>query len=353
MIFGTIQETKLGLIARIVGTLAFSAFSIPLASALPLQSAGRLTKADAEGLLREAESKLNLRSSDSPGFHIQLKTNSYSQRGDWLQGIYELWWASQNEWREEIGWGDEKAVTFAKDGRIWRTADPLRLDSERVRNLIDFVPLFEVAIRSGTLRSSPGTLSSGVDINCIRAGKNSKEGFRIARHSPVGQMVFSPNELSFCFNAENLPLTISTDLGDLAIAGYEIIGGKAFPKSVSKKQEGRIIVSAELILYLPLDATEFARFQPPAAAQSMDWCPDISLPEFFGIWTSPGVNFEASGDVFRISAKGKVIFHQGFVPGRSIPTREIGKGPSLFASKFMPAKCHKKHVDTEFFMLFP
>ena len=327
--------------------------SISLASARPAQNPATRTKAEAEELLKEAEAKLDLRSSDSPGFHILLKTNSYGQRGDWLQGTYELWWASQNEWREEIGWGDEKAVTFVKDDRIWRTADPLRLDSERVRNLIELVALFEVAIRSGTIRSSTGRLSSGVDINCVHAGKNSKEGFRIAKHSPVGQMVFAPNELSFCFNAENLPLTISTDLGDLAIAGYEIIGSKAFPKGVSKKQEGRTIVSAELILYQPLYATEFAKFQPPPAAQSMDWCADISLPEFFGTWTSPGVNFEQNGDVFRISAKGGVMFHQGFVAGRSIPTREIGKGPSLFASKFMPATCHKKHVDTEFFMLFP
>jgi hypothetical protein len=96
-------------------------------------------KEEGKTLVERSNKLTNLRALGSAAFHISVRAKSYRPKGQTIQGIYDLWWATPDRWREEISWGDKSFVRIADKNRLWvNGADANRLDTLHVTRLLDF-----------------------------------------------------------------------------------------------------------------------------------------------------------------------------------------------------------------------
>ena len=328
------------------------------------------SKEEARALLKRAAELTNLRSPDAPSFHLRAKTKSFGYQITkgrveenptlTLDGVYELWWASPERWREEVTWSGKTSIRVANRGQLWiQGEDAYRFETTRLVQTLEYWRnLRELA--GADLGHVQHKEKNGVSTTCM--------------HFPLQVDIYTdpvygrelPKEWSTCLDTkDNLPLWIDFDkyysTSRLEFGNYTQWGDKRFPDKVRQMFHGsELLMGAPLGAWKPqltfemesleaFDTSGTDVFAPTASVRSNPWCADMIPPK--------GLKFR-SGEVFkpltqlvllRINERGEVVSVRAFVQGGELALTDAVKRKYTEAV-FEPATCQAKPVEAEFML---
>lgn len=320
------------------------------------------TRDQVKELLVKAYDQSNLWSDGSPAFHLHAKVKSYGPKGKAIEGAYELWWASEDRWREEMNWGGQTSSLFAAGNQLSSAGeDTHRADSARLKNVLRTWRGVYIDLPSAEVYTTTPEGSNRVEI-CIKGHMGTGVKGRAAPGTlPTQTICLEPGTGSL----------LEADLGDerWKFDGYRELATKRYPGYMGYFDRMRPLVTVEVDLLELLDLSQPALLSIPTGATSRSWCPNIVAPKpiHFG---PPSMDFGQLGRerdmaksgiapampasyvdlgmvVFTVDERGHTSNVQAFLPGGP---RGIDKSlkREMMLSTFQPATCHGNPVPNEF-----
>jgi hypothetical protein len=336
-----------------------------LAQFTPAQTKASLPSKDqAKALFDKAFDGTNLRSQGAPPFHLRVKAKSYGLKDQAVEGTYELWWSSEDRWREEVSWGGPPIVTIASNNRLSISAQDSHLrDTLFVAGVLKFWPTFYLPDIKGIVQMKVGDLG-GSPLVCVRDYARPIPGATVS--IPVNiylQNIFPQQNICFDLGTGD-PVEIESRDTRWTYGEFKNLGSKRFPHQMHVAENKKKLIDVEVELLEPFDISNFETFIPPSAAISNAWCSmRPPMPVYFGS-TRPELNqgfreehgvpppfpegFEDYGMiVFSVDEGGKTLDVRAFHPGGEFDMKDSQK--SLLAkSTFKPATCSGKPVKDEY-----
>jgi hypothetical protein len=323
------------------------------------------SKDESRALLQHAAKETNLRSTDSTPFHLLVKAKSFGEKGEIVEGHYELWWRTSDNWSSRIEWANSVELDVADSNRIWKLGEDTHLvESRRLWHILDFSGRLKWSSEATFRKVKSGELD-GQAVACVQ----------IPFESPVRQWTAAivssniPSERTICMeSASGLPLKFDTGASRLELREFMAFGEKRFPKTLRLVHNGKTIMEAEVQSLAELDPTKLEAFAVPAGAASYPWCSDMvgPLPTRLGDQSrfaipSPPPNSVAlplnmditkfSVVLFKVGETGAVHNVGAFIPGGEVLLKDKEKN-ILLKSTFKPATCKGNAIEAEFPMEF-
>jgi len=340
-----------------------------IATAIPLfviysafgQSKSELPSIDkVKVLLRRAAEETDLRSTGSSAFHLLVKAKSLGEKGEIVEGNYELWWGASDHWSSRTQWANSAEVDVVDKNRIWKQGvDTHLVESRRLWHILDF---------AGRLKSSAEAAEAKV--------RKVKSGDLFGHPVVCAQIPFEfpiktsglPSERTICTESmSGLPLRLDIGSSQLDLGEYMAFGQKRFPKSLRLTHDRKTIMEIEVESLAELDSTRPDVFAVPVGAVSSPWCSDmveprptrLGGPSQIPIPPPPNsVALPLDVDIkrfsiiqFRVGETGTVQDVRAFVPGGEVLLKDKEKSV-LLKSTFRPATCHGNAIEAEFRMEF-
>jgi hypothetical protein len=220
--------------------------------------------------LESAAEAANLRSANSPPFHLVAKVH-YDIGHQALDGTYEFWWASQDKYREIFKMADATEIEVAFEDKLYilRNTPAMTLPLWSIRKSLisakNFYPGSEPKVKK-VYSAKVG----GKDELCIDFGDDLMErqacfeqitrevvSFRYAAIAPHGPLSIPTKELLHHYESE---------LGD-----FFKLGGKRYPLKIHRQEsDEKLEIKIETLsqgMTLPESV-----FTPPDNAVAYDWC---------------------------------------------------------------------------------
>jgi len=346
--------------------LALSAFipSIAAQSKTALPS-----KEEAKALLDKAFDQTNLRADGAPPFHIRVRVKSYGPKGEAIDGTYELWWAAENRWHQEVSWGGPPIVTVASNSHFSVLGNDTYLrDTLRIENVLKFWPTFYTPNQKAILQIKSGDLD-GAHLACVRDYALPAPGanLHIAASVTLTPRNVLPDQ-TICFDpATGAPVEIESGDSRWLYGEYADMGPKRFPREIHELADKKPLIDAHVELLEPFDKSHFETFIPPVGAVSRNWCFDMTAPTpvYFGgpprdlaeqdrerhnVAPRFPAGYEDLGlIVFSVDESGHTTDVRAFLPGGQRGMKDSQKH-LLMQSTFKPASCGATPVKDDYML---
>lgn len=351
-------------IATRVSVIATAILLFGVSSAFGQGKSELPSKDEVKVLLRRAAEETDLRSTGSPAFHLLVKAKSFGEKGEIVEGIYELWWGASDHWSGRILWANIAEVNVADNNRIWKQGHDTHLvESRRLWHILDFSGRLKWSAQA-TVRKVKSRELYGQSAVCAQIP------FELPISGPEQPVHTSgmPSERTICMESmSGLPLRINTGSSQLELGEYIAFSQKRFPKTLRLTHNGKTIMEVEVESLEEFDLTKSNVFAVPLGAASNPWCSNmvtplptrLGSPSSFPIPPSPNsVGFPLDLDItksfvilFRVGETGTVRDVNAFIPGGEVLLKEKEKS-ALLKSTFRPATCHGNAIEGAFPMEF-
>jgi hypothetical protein len=323
------------------------------------------SKDEARALLQHAAKETNLRSADSTPFHLLVKAKSFGEKGEIVEGHYELWWRTSDHWSSRIEWANSVEVAVADNNRIWKLGEDTHLvESRRLLHILDFSGRLKWSSEATFRKVKSGELD-GQTVACVQIP------FESPGRQWSGASVSSniPSERTICMESvSGLPLKFDTGASRLELREFTAFSEKRFPKTLRLIHNGKTIMEAEVESLAELDPTKLEALAVPAGAASYPWCSDMVGPlptrlgeQFPSTIPRPPANMVAlplnmditkfSVILFKVDDTGAVRNVRAFIPGSEVLLKDKEKS-ILIKSTFKPATCNGNAIEADFPMEF-
>jgi TonB family protein len=308
--------------------------------------AAKDTKAAATALVERNRSRTDIRSTGSPSFKLRAAFTYQAAGGKSapVEGIYELHWASQQQWRETFQAGNTRVTRVFTQGALSRSNDGVfPAPDDEISDL--FVPPIEVQPEypAGIQKSSHGSAAvECVNMNYLPSACPSC-GFA---HGPVSRIACFDPATGLFLQLQVLGNWTKDDLWDYS--DYRTFGeGKFVPQMLKRKTSEGDFIEAHLVELdtAAFPSTEFQPFPAPVPVVSCDTKAPRALRD-----PSPNYSQQALNGRREVHAVYRVLLASDGVPvsvspgksGGEIFDREAIQG--LMRWRFAPATCKGQPV---------
>lgn len=358
----TLRRTLTVAVILLVGTCVMLAQTKP---AVP-------SKDEAKTLLNGDAEITNLRAAGSPPFHLRARAKSFGPKGDAVEGTYEGWWASADQWREEIRWGNSAIVAVAGKDHMWKQGENTHLlETTTLSRILNFWSSLKVP-SSVKVKRVQSKEFDGASATCIQVPLGAPDGpgplavpgpFILSRPPSI------PDERTICLDSGSaLPVRVDYGPSRLELGTYVLLGMKRFPRTLRMVQSGKPLIEVQLESLDTFDSLQPDVLAAPTGARSKPWCsnmippkpvqvggapaPDrVSLPNGgYMISLPPGLTRFAI-IMYHVDEKGHVLDVHAFNWGGEASLKESEKH-DLLKSTFQPATCQGKPLEADFSMEF-
>lgn len=311
------------------------------------------TKKEAASLLQKAAEAANLRTADSPPFHL-MATVHYEIGHRSLDGSYEFLWVSPDKYRETFKMAGAEEVEIALGDKLYILRNtqvmtlPLWSTRKTLKSLKNFYP--------GSVPKVKKVYSARVGGEtqlCVNFGDDSLE--RQACFDPTTQEVVS---FHYAAIPPNGPLSIPTKglkhLDESQLRDFTNIATKRYPLQIVKQDsDEKLEIKIEsLTLVKALTENEFV---PPAGAVAHDWCSSPVEKGKLELDFQPILEMDPPGAVFAyyvaVGTDGRVT---NWAPARSGGSRvDEQMAIRLRMAKFPIASCGNTPIWYETMLFAP
>ena len=258
----SMRHLPIKLISLLFVVLALGAISTG-AQSLP-------TKKEATGLLQKAAQAANLRTADSPPFHLMAKVH-YEIGRQTLDGMYEFLWVSPEKYRETFRMADVAEIEIALRDKLYtlRSTPALTLPLWSIRKSLisakNFYPGSEPKIKkvyAAQVDGKDGLCFEFGDDSverqaCFERATNKVVSFRYVAIPPHGPLSITTKELKHVDESE---------LGNFVDAS-----AKRYPMRIHRQQSDEKLEIKIEALTQGMTFSE-SEFTPPPNAVAYDWC---------------------------------------------------------------------------------
>lgn len=326
----------------------------------PAQSkSGIPSKEEARDLLRRGAEETDLQSAGASPFHLLVKARSFGEKGEMVEGSYEIWWESNKHWRKRVRWANDTEEDFVDKDRIWKLGDDTHLaESELLKQILDFSSRIKASTK-GTVRKVKAGELDGRPVACA-------ELILSDGSSAVAGGDF-PEERTICIESTGLPMKVeSYGITSLELMEYMHFGEKRFPKTLRATRNRKTLMEADVESLDAFDPAKMDNFAVPAGVPSKPWCSDMIRPAPIRLGNSPPSPYHALGVpnitvmqmdptsigkysiiIFRVGEKGDVLDIRAFMPDGEVPMKD-GERKALLKSQFRAATCDGRPIEAEF-----
>jgi hypothetical protein len=231
------------------------------------------TKGQANKLLQEAIETQNLESPENPPFHL-LAHVRYDFLGKTSEGVYELFWAAPDRFRESFQLDKITETDIALRDKIHVLRNTATLTPQFL-HLQSFVhhPLFLYLGSNSTVHKIYSDQIGGTKSTCFGVSKE--------------------NDDKVCFDpADNKIVSAHIKSGrpagpyDLDEGDFVSLGKSRYPRQIVRRIHGETMeVTVEKLEEVQNFETDV--FTPPANAEARDWCPHRVLKPGYTFQTPP------------------------------------------------------------------
>jgi hypothetical protein len=322
-------------IACTVLILAFGA--VPAAQAQNIPS-----KKEAKNYLRKAATDSELRGSGAAPFHL-LANFKYTLDNNTVDGMYELFWAAPDKYREYFKMGDVVETDIAAGHKlsVERSTKAIPLPLWRIQQSLRD-PVLQLVGADPNVKKVYTDRSSGDPRTCVEFESN-----------------YARPQACFDLNTNAINAAIGGIYGRYAGSQFRInefasIGGKRFPRHIYLTALGETL-DIHITTLESQSSFDETIFTPGPKAEAHDWCPEptqkggVKWPHPPGVWglgappMAPPGNFSAY--YLWISRDGQVANIIGLRTGPAEEDRRMQA--MLHDAKFPVRRCGDSPIDYE------
>jgi hypothetical protein len=305
------------------------------------------TKEEAAGFLQKAAEAANLRTADSPPFHL-MATIHYEIGHRSLDGTYEFLWVSPDKYRETFKMVDAEEVEIALGDKLYILRNtqamtlPLWSTRKTLKSLKNFYPGSAPKVKKVYSAQVGGKTQL-----CVDFGDDSLE--RQACFEPITNEVVS---LHYAAIPPHGPLSITTKelkhLYESELRDFANMAAKRHPlQIVEQDSDEKLEIKIESLTQVK--ALEENEFVPPAGAAAHDWCSNPIAKGNLEFPFQPILEMDPPGAVFAyyvvVGTDGRVT---KWLPARSGGSRvDDQMATRLRMAKFPIFSCGNKPIGYE------
>jgi hypothetical protein len=322
-------------IACTVLILAFGAVRAAQAQNIP-------SKKEAKNYLRKAATDSELRGSGAAPFHL-LANFKYTLDNNTVDGMYELFWAAPDKYREYFKMGDVVETDIAAGHKlsVERSTKAIPLPLWRIQQSLRD-PVLQLVGADPNVKKVYTDRSSGDPRTCVEFESN-----------------YARPQACFDLNTNAINAAIGGIYGRYAGSQFRInefasIGGKRFPRHIYLTALGETL-DIHITTLESQSSFDETIFTPGPKAEAHDWCPEptqkggVKWPHPPGVWglgappMAPPGNFSAY--YLWISRDGQVANIIGLRTGPAEEDRRMQA--MLHDAKFPVRRCGDSPIDYE------
>jgi len=216
-------------------------------------------------LLQRAAEVSDIRGSGATPFRLKAKLKTYG--GQPYEGIYELTWVSNDQWREEISIGNDKAIRIGGRGTVSLENDSAEAQSIRGKIRSLNVPIALTLRPQESLSSVKDRKKSGaVVLRCTS---------RTGKHVSEAELCFDPDKGTLVSERYVGPVS----QGSMVVyAGYTEFVGKLVPAIVKTYFADAITSEVEVTSLSRLSSVDTAAFNVGVGYTTMAGCESPLAP---------------------------------------------------------------------------
>jgi TonB family protein len=285
-------------------------------------------------LVPHASEVSDVRGPGAPPFRLKATVRTHG--GQPYEGIYELTWVGNDQWREEISVGNERAIRIGGRGTVSLENDSLTAQSIRGHMRSLNVPVALTLRPQESLGSVKDRKKDGVVVlRCIS---------RTGKHATETELCFDPAKGNLISERYVLP---DSQGSTVVYAGYTEFAGKLVPAVVKTYFSNAMTSEVELTALNRLSSIDTTIFGTQAGYTTMPGCeaplaplaieaPDPVFPDKLKKPTTQSVKLSVIVDEVGAPQKIAVIQSAGALDQYAID--------SVSKWKFFPAMCGTQRV---------